>query len=55
MASHSVFRALAAVAGDLVDRGVFTHAEAIEYIEQTLDEWIGEEQEIVIRRPQIVT
>jgi len=47
------FRALKTVAGDLVDRGVFTHAEAIDYIEQKLDEWVGEEQELMVRRPQL--
>jgi len=48
------FRALKAVAGDLIERGTFTHGEAIEYIEQKLDEWVGDEQELIVRRPHVV-
>jgi hypothetical protein len=48
------FRALKAVAGDLIDRSVVTHAEAIDYIEQKLDQWIGDSQELLIKRPHLL-
>ncbi|WP_436926205.1 DUF6735 family protein [Halosimplex amylolyticum] len=45
------FRALKAVVGDLIDRSVLTQSEAIEFMEQKLDEWVGDSQELIVRRP----
>jgi len=45
------FRALKNVTGDMVDREVFAGGEAIEYLKQKLAEWVGEEQELIIRTP----
>ncbi|WP_436927626.1 DUF6735 family protein [Halosimplex amylolyticum] len=45
------FRALKDVVGDLIDRGVFTHADAIQYMETKLDEWVEDQEELIVRRP----
>jgi len=45
------FRALKAVVGDMIDRGVFTHREAMQYIEETLAASVGNQQELIIRTP----
>ncbi|WP_123538178.1 DUF6735 family protein [Halosimplex salinum] len=47
------FQALKAVAGDMIDRGVFTHADAIEYLKTKLDEWVEDQEELIIRRPNL--
>lgn len=43
------FRALKDVTGDMIDRGVFTEGEAIEYLAEKLAEWVDDEQELIIR------
>ncbi|WP_136717380.1 DUF6735 family protein [Halorientalis salina] len=43
------FRALKAVVGDMLDRGVFTSQEAIQYIEEKLATSVGNQQELIIR------
>ncbi|WP_415383009.1 DUF6735 family protein [Halosimplex sp. TS25] len=48
------FRGLKDVAGDLLDRGVFTHADAIDYLEAKLDEWVDDQEELIVRRPTLV-
>lgn len=42
------FSALKDVAGDLINDGVFTESEAIQYIKQKLAEWVGDRQELLI-------
>lgn len=49
------FRGLKDTVGDLLDRGVFTHDEAIEYMADKLDEWTDDTEELIVRRPQLVT
>ncbi len=46
------FEGLKAVVADLIDRGVFTHAEGIEYMEDRLWEWTGDREEVLIRTPR---
>ena len=48
------FRALKAVVGDMVDRGVFTWAEAIEYMARKLDDWVDDTEELLINKPRLV-
>jgi len=49
------FRALKDVTGDLIDRGVFTHGEALEYLTQKLAAWVDDQHELIIRTPNLVT
>jgi len=42
------FQALKDVAGDVVDKGVFTQSTARRYLNQKLGEWIDEHQEVLI-------
>jgi len=48
------FRGLKATVGDMLDRGAFTWAEAIEYMAGTLDTWVDDTEELIVRRPQLV-
>jgi hypothetical protein len=45
------FQALKAITGDMIDRGVFTHRDAIEYMARKLDEWVDDDRELIVRRP----
>jgi hypothetical protein len=47
------FQALTAVVGDMLDRGMFTHQTAIEYLAETLAEWVGNnaDTDLIIRTP----
>ncbi|MBX0325836.1 hypothetical protein EGH21_22725 [Halomicroarcula sp. F13] len=45
------FRALKAVVGEMVDQGVFSPAEAVEYMCKKLDAWAGTRDEILVRTP----
>lgn len=49
------FRALKDITGELIDRGVFTHEEGLEYLKQKLAEWVDEKHELIIRTPGLVT
>jgi len=42
------FQALKDVAGDMLDKGVFTQSTARQYLKQKLGEWVGERQELRI-------
>jgi hypothetical protein len=42
------FAALKDVAGDMLDRGVFTRSTARQYLTQKLGAWVGERQELWI-------
>ncbi|QLH76956.1 hypothetical protein HZS55_06455 [Halosimplex rubrum] len=48
------FRALKDIAGELIDQGVLTRAEAPGYLERKLDEWVGEDDELVVRTAALV-
>ncbi|WP_436932843.1 DUF6735 family protein [Halosimplex halobium] len=48
------FRGLKATVGDMLDRGVFTLAEATEYMAQTLDDWVDDTEELIVRKPRLV-
>ncbi|QLH84930.1 DUF6735 family protein [Halosimplex pelagicum] len=43
------FRALKDITGELIDQGVLTRMEAPVYLERKLDEWVGEDQELIVR------
>lgn len=45
------FKALKRVAGDLLDRGKFTHEEALAYLEVKLVEWTDERAALLVRTP----
>ena len=45
------FKALKRVVGDLIDRGAFTHEEAVAYMKEKLIEWTDERAELIIRTP----
>ena len=42
------FQALKDVAGDMLDKGVFTQSTARQYLKQKLGEWVGERQKLRI-------
>lgn len=46
------FRALKRVVGDMIDRGVFTHDEAIAYMSESLNSWTTEQADLIIRTPE---
>ncbi|ELZ20850.1 hypothetical protein C475_19663 [Halosimplex carlsbadense 2-9-1] len=48
------FRGLKATVGDMLDRGAFTWAEAIEYMAQQLDAWVDDTEELIVRKPQLI-
>ncbi|QLH79825.1 hypothetical protein HZS55_22120 [Halosimplex rubrum] len=48
------FRGLKATVGDMLDRDVFTRAEAIEYMARKLDEWTDDTEALIVRRPRLV-
>ncbi|QLH81305.1 DUF6735 family protein [Halosimplex pelagicum] len=48
------FRGLKDTVGDMLDRGVLSHDEAIEYLARKLDEWVAKTEELIVRRPQTV-
>lgn len=45
------FKALKRIVGDLLDRGVFTHEEAVAYMKEKLIAWTDEGAELIIRTP----
>lgn len=47
--SQGEFKALKRVAGDMLDRGVFTHEEAVAYLQEKLVEWTDERAELLVR------
>jgi len=49
------FRGLKAVVADLIDRGVFTHEEGIEYMKEKLCAWVGDRETLIIRTPELGT
>jgi len=42
------WQALKAVVGDLIDRGVFTEQEALDYMKDTLAGWTGDDEEVLL-------
>jgi len=42
------FPALKDIVGDMIDQGVFTPSTARQYLQQTLAEWVGDQQELLI-------
>nr|WP_254268327.1 DUF6735 family protein [Halorussus aquaticus] len=47
------FKTLKRITGDLLDRGVFTHEEAVEYLKQKLIAWTDERTELIIRTSSV--
>ncbi|WP_415380511.1 DUF6735 family protein [Halosimplex sp. TS25] len=47
------FHGLRATVGDMLDRGVFTHLEAVVYMARKLDEWTTETQALIVRHPHL--
>jgi len=45
------FHSLKAVVADLIDRGVFTHEEGIEYMKDRLRAWAGDREAVLVRTP----
>ena len=48
------FRVLKDITGELIDQGVLTRAEAPDYLERKLDEWVGEDEELIVRTADFV-
>jgi len=47
------FKALKRIAGDLLDRGIFTHEEAVAYLKQKLVAWTDGRAELIIRTSSV--
>ena len=47
------FKTLKRIAGDLLDRGIFTHEEAVAYLKQKLVTWTDERAELIIRTSSV--
>ena len=47
------FEGLKAVVADLIDRGIFTHEEGLEYMEDRLWEWTSDREDLLIRTPEL--
>lgn len=45
------FQGLKLVVGDLIDRGVSTHEEGLEYLVDRVRAWTGEGEDLIIRTP----
>ncbi len=38
----------------MLDRDVFSHYEATEYMARKLDTWVDDTEELIVRRPRLV-
>ena len=49
--AQAEFQALVSVTGDMIDRGVFTYPEAVDYMSDKLREWTGPQHGVTITVP----